>query len=160
MATKAFEVLHSPFVWAITDSLRRLTVRMTHLTFSPQFKTPFHYLGVSEAPSHVSSLSTWVFPYPPGYVFPLPFGMAAFASWVSPTPTGGLCLPHGIPTGYPGVVNTFRFQTPLGLFRSAHLRCDWGGFLLYAGARCLHIENAGFQCHTPRNSRIQPLTKA
>ena len=55
------------------------SVRMRHLTFSPQFKIPFHYLGISEALSHVSNLSVQVLPYLLGYVFPLPFGTAAFA---------------------------------------------------------------------------------
>jgi hypothetical protein len=31
--------------------------------------------------AHVSRLSAWVLPYPAGYVFPVPFGVLAFASW-------------------------------------------------------------------------------
>ena len=69
-----------------------------HLPFHRSLKSFFNYLGISEALSHVSNLSVQVLPYLPGYVFPLSFGLAAFASWESLMPTEGLCLPRGIPT--------------------------------------------------------------
>jgi len=31
--------------------------------------------------AHVSRLSAWAVPDPPGYGFPVPFGVVAFASW-------------------------------------------------------------------------------
>ena len=37
---------------------------------------------------HVSSLSAWVLPYPPGYDFPLPYRLVAFASWTLILPLG------------------------------------------------------------------------
>jgi hypothetical protein len=58
------------------------------LPFNRGLKPLFHYLGISEALYHVCNLSVWVLPYLPGYEFPFPFGMAAFASWQSLTPLG------------------------------------------------------------------------
>lgn len=95
------------------------SVRMRHLTFSPQFKIPFHYLNISEALSHVCSLSAWVLPYLFGYEFPLPFGITAFAFWESLMPTEDLCLPCGIPT-------KSYYRSWLDLFT---LRPHWGYFV-------------------------------
>jgi len=39
--------------------------------------------------AHVSRLSAWVLPYPAGYVFPVPFGVLAFASWAFLLPLKG-----------------------------------------------------------------------
>lgn len=95
------------------------SVRMRHLTFSPQFTIPFHYLDISEALSHVSNLLVWVLPYLQGIVFPLSFGIAAFAFWESLTPTEVLCLPCGIPT-------KSYYRSCLDLFT---LRPHWGYFV-------------------------------
>ena len=114
-----------------------------HLPFHRSLKFLFNNLGISEAPSHVSNMKVQVLPCLLGYVFPLSFGVAAFAFWESLTPTEGLCLPCGIPTMsyYGSQVDLFTHRAPLGLLRSARQRCDWGGFLLYSGAWCLALRN-------------------
>jgi hypothetical protein len=47
-------------------------IRIRHLTF-PLISNRYVVLWVVHQ-IHVSTLSGWVYPYPAGYVFPLPFG--------------------------------------------------------------------------------------
>ena len=87
-------------------------------------------------PVSVSRFSARVWPYPPGYGFPVSFDVAAFASETVPSPlksSAALAV---------GLLSQHLPQTSLGLPRSAPMRSKWGGHPLYAGRWCPH---AGIQ---------------
>jgi hypothetical protein len=79
---------------------------------------------------HVSGLSVWVSPVvrpcPPGYVFPLPYGVAAFASWMFLFPLGirpVLTVRVADLQGSPYL----RLSDPIGvsMFHSVEMRLGW-----------------------------------
>jgi hypothetical protein len=83
-------------------------------------------------------------PYPPDYVFSLPFSVVAFASWTFVFPLGS-CPFLAVRLLAYRVVPVFRDQTPSGFPRFAPLRCDWGWVLsLLRGLGVPHMESVGF----------------
>jgi hypothetical protein len=108
---------------------------------------------------HVSRLSAWVFPfwpYLPSYAFLLPFGLAAFASSSLLFPLGrSAFLTVSLLKG------STSFQTSLGLSRSACVRPNWGGCLLYCGDAGVHFrDGTAHGDHCPvhhRHSRFDDL---
>ena len=79
-------------------------------------------------PIRVSTLSGWVLPYPAGYEFPLPYGVAAFASWTFLFPLGSFPFLAVWVLTY-RVLPVSHGQTPSGFPRFTPLRCDWRGTL-------------------------------
>jgi len=83
---------------------------------------------------HVCPLSGWVFPvsrpYPAGYVFPVPFGVLAFASWTILS-RWRICRRCRWFTGLKDNFLPFD-QTPIGVitFRTVEMRLGWASSVL------------------------------
>jgi hypothetical protein len=77
--------------------------------------------------AHVSTLASWVLPYPPGYVFPISFLAGGLRLLGIPTPTGLLSKPCGSLT-----VSYRAIADPVGVFtfRIAKLSSGWVASIL------------------------------
>ena len=111
----------------------------SHLT-CPLISNHYRVLRVAHQ-VHVSRLSAWAVPYPPGYGFPLPFG--GWRSLFGPSYSQERIRPPLRSAYWTG--QTFR-----GLPRSAPVRRDWGGCPLYPGGQGVYAgDNFRFPCHCP-----------
>ena|SRR5260370_20718409 len=102
----------------------------SHLTF-PLMNTLYLVLWVTHQ-DHVSRLSAWVSPFPAlsaQLCVSVAFRLAAFASWSLPSPLRRSAF---LAVGLLEV--STNLQTSLGLSRSACVRCNRGGCLLYCGS--------------------------
>ncbi len=84
--------------------------------------------------NHVSSLSAWGCPYPPGYVFPLSSRLVAFACWFLPIPLriSAAFIIFGSPTTFVDLIgfSVFRFLKPRSGRVMSILRGEFGIFCI------------------------------